>query len=1182
MAKTGGETKVKTADFLIGMGASAGGLDALKAFFAEMSPRSGFAFVVVQHVEQNSQRLLVDALAGATQMAVYEIRDKTPVEPQCVYVTPANTSVEIKKNLLRLKNVGSENTQPHPIDRFFYSLADEKQSDAIGIILSGAGSDGTLGLKAISNAGGMTMAQAPKSAAYDAMPRNAITTGVVDHVLPPGEMPEELVAYVRHLRKVSNEEREAVLREDIAGAIPTVAEILQKQTNHNFQHYKTSTLVRRIQRRMQVLRTASIERYVKRLRHDEEERSDLFRELLIGVTAFFRDPEAFEALAEHVIEDVFQRSNRPDPVRIWVPGCASGEEAYTIAMLCREKMDELDDPPEVQIFATDIDERALNFARQGVYPAGIAENLTPERLKRFFVKRSRRYHVAKEIRELCLFSVHNLISDPPFSRLDVISCRNLLIYLGPHLQKKLIPLFHYALRPGGFLFLGPSENISSHRELFRAVNAKHRISQRKPVATSSAKVLSAQERQAGGTRTAGLPAGQEIDLKQIGQRIVLDEFAPEWAIVNEDAQIVALSDEAGRYLQLSGGAFQNNIIKMARTGLRVGLRAALNESLKSWRRVDHDNVSVRVEGGIQRMMLTVQPMPRAGEDSGLFMVVFHEVGTLVSREKAESTEAADDAGSMIEQLERELSTTRDDLEKSIQDLEVANEELKSSNEELLSMNEELQSANEELETSKDEIQSGNEALTRAKNDLENLLHSTEIATLFLDDALNIQSFTPAVTEIYNLIETDIGRPIWHQTHRAVEMPPLPDAAVLRERKEPVEDIIETTDGHCFTRRVLPYRTHEGKPEGIVVTFTNVTALRHSEERFRALVDVSSQIVWTTAADGSVVEDSPSWRAFTGQAFEERKGWGWLAVFHPDDRDRAEQLWRETVEAKSPIATEYRIRHVSGEWRWTAMRAAPLTGADGLLRGWIGMNTDITERKLYEQQLLEADRHKDEFLAMVAHELRNPLAPIRTAAQVFELVELGDETLVEMRDVIKRQVEHMARLLDDLLDVSRIARGKIDLRRKRINLGEIVRTTAEDLRGTFNEHRVELTVHITAETLMADADPTRISQCVGNLLNNALKFTDEGGRVQLEMTHADHEAIITIRDTGIGIDPDFVTYLFEPFRQADHSLHRSSGGLGLGLAMVKGLVDLHGGRVYVTSDGPGKGSEFTIQLPVEEP
>jgi two-component system CheB/CheR fusion protein len=839
---------------VVGVGAAAGGIEALEALLHAFPGHGEVAFALAFHAGADDLRVLMEALHGVTPVPVVAIQDGMSVQMNQVYVAPGHTHVRIENGAFYATQVDTPEDQGVVIDVLFESLADENGPYAIGILLSGAGTDGTLGLKAIRSAGGMTMAQDSASATHDSMPRSAVTIGVVDHVLPPQQMGEELLAYLQHLGQVSRADREQSLQEAITTALPTIAAILENETQHNFQHYKTSSLIRRIQRRMQILRLNSVDDYVRLLQRNAEEAPALFRELLIGVTAFFRDPEAFDALAREVLPKLLDNRAAHETVRIWVPGCATGEEAYSLAILVREQLERISTPPEVQIFATDIDERALQIGRQGSYPAGIADDLSAERLQRFFVKQGRRYHVTRDIRELCLFSPHNLINDPPFSHLDLISCRNLLIYLGPHLQKKLIPLFHYALRPEGYLFLGPSESIASHRDLFRPVNVKQRISQRKATAVRMSTALSTTDRSRGGARGAAAAAPAEVDLNQIAQRIILDEFAPQYAVVNEEMQIVSLSQDASKYLQLVGGTFQNNIIRMARTGLRVGLRTTLSEAIKTRRQVVHESLAIPVEGGKQRVILTVQPMPGLGEDAGLFMVVFKDADLMLGR-GAEDEIEPDTAHDLITQLEQELSTVREDLETSIQELEAANEELKSSNEELLSMNEEMQSTNEELETSREGVQAANEALAQANNDLENLLRSTQIGTLFLDDNQHIQRFTAAVIDLYHLVPSDVGRPIWHQTHRAKSMPPLPDPAALGSESEPVEDEIETTDGHWFLRQVRPYQTAAGQHQGMVVTFTNITALKQAEQALKRANDTLEERVQERTAALSATNEA---------------------------------------------------------------------------------------------------------------------------------------------------------------------------------------------------------------------------------------------------------------------------------------------------------------------------------------
>ncbi|QDV26501.1 PAS domain S-box protein [Aureliella helgolandensis] len=820
----------------VGVGASAGGFEAFTELLAHLGMPSHLAVVFVQHHDPSSQSLLAELLSGATEMKVVEISGRKKLKPGCVYVAPPDQFVEIKNGTIRPVVPAVDESPLSAVDHFFLSLAEDQGDLSVGIVLSGAGSDGAIGLKAISDTGGLTFAQDATSAKYDSMPRSAATTGVADHVCRPSEIASELLRYVCHIDEFGDASHVRRLQKQIGEAIPRIAEHLLSITGHNFQHYKINSLVRRIQRRMQIARIVTAADYLVRLQASEEETHALFRELLIGVTAFFRDPEAFESLVTTVLPKIFESKATGEIVRIWVAGCSTGEEAFSLAILCREYAESLDQAPSVQIFATDIDERALQIARAGLYPMGIEDHVSPERLKKFFVKRGKRYQVAKPIRDIVLFSKHNLISDPPFSRQDLVACRNLLIYLGTHLQEKLIPLFHYALRPSGYLFLGPSETISSHGELFRPIDTKFRISQRKGTAVSSSSIMALRHGEVKVIQPGGLQPDAATDLNGIRQRILLDEFAPKAVIIDQSGQILNASNGIEKYLSISGGDFHNSIVKMAKPGLRIGLRAAIAEAVKKREKVTHDNLSLHDGDSIQRVMLTVQPMPQLGEHDEILMVVFHDSGEPVRRDDdllPESTATGNqDADSIIAHMERELETTRSDLERTLQDMEAANEELKSSNEELLSMNEELQSANEELETSKEEIQVVLGRIAQSESDQRNLLDSTKIATLFLDNEMHIRSFTPGVTSLYNLISTDIGRPLRHITHTSVEMPPFPDDLSLVGDLV-VEDEVETQDGLWYMRRIQPYVNERKQRDGLVVTFYDITEQKKLRMRLAA-------------------------------------------------------------------------------------------------------------------------------------------------------------------------------------------------------------------------------------------------------------------------------------------------------------------------------------------------------------
>jgi two-component system, chemotaxis family, CheB/CheR fusion protein len=1184
---------------VVAIGASAGALEALRELFDALGTSVGLCFVVVEHIEGSSKSLLPSLLQQLSALPVTEVAEGLELSPDQIYLAPPHASVELERTTFRVCAAVGPELRRAPIDVFFRSLAAAFGTRSVGIILSGNGSDGMVGVQQIAHEGGMTLVQLPEHARHDGMPRSAIATGVVDHVLTPAQMAGELLAYAAHVRELAAEEGALASYETVLQSLPEICDLLQKTSDHNFKHYKTSTLVRRIQRRMQVLRIEAAEAYVDRLRRDAEELNQLFRELLVGVTAFFRDPLAFDVLAAEVIAPLL-RQHSHEALRFWVPGCASGEEAYSLAMVVREAMTGLIDPPSVQIFATDIDERALSTARLGVYPASIVEDVSPDRLERFFVKKGKRYQVIKEIRELCMFSPHNLIADPPFSRLDLISCRNLLIYFGPHLQQKVIPLFHYALRPNGYLFLGPSENISTHKELFVPVNAKYRISQRKATAISSSALLSASGSQRGAPRLQHTDAVAQPDLYQLMQRMLLDEFAPKALIVTEEGQILSASGEMDRYLSVTEGTFQNNVMRLARPGLRVGLRAALSEARKLRRKVVHDKVSVQVGSGIQRVRVTAQPMPRVGQEVELFLIVFQDLGALLPREEggeeAPSPALSAEADSLIEQLERELSTTRDDLEKTIQDLEAANEELKSSNEELLSMNEELQSANEELETSKEEVQATNEALARAHANLSNLLTSTTIATIFLDDALNIQSFTPAVAQLYNVLPSDVGRPLAHITHRGLQMPALPSPSELRRRSQPQEDEVLTQDGSWYLRRSHPYQTHEGKAEGLVVTFLDVTQLKQAREQSQQQERLLQLVTDSLPVLISYVDTEQRY-VFNNLAYER-----WFGVARDSVRGR---FVRDLIgEAAYASASPSIARALAGEAvghegdlelregrRRVRAEYVPDRGTDGYVRGYVALEYDVTEERRLGQVLAEAklaaeqaNLAKSDFLANMSHEIRTPLTAILGYGELLQ-THTSDPDNLACIDAIRRNGKYLIEIINDILDLSKIEAGKLRTELVRVAPGGVLRDVVDSLRVRAAEKGLTLDiVHAGPLPATIESDPTRLRQVLLNLLSNAIKFTEQGGvRISARLLPNERLLEVAVSDTGIGISAERQACLFAPFTQADNSINRRYGGTGLGLAISRRLAEMLGGTISVESS-EGQGSTFTFTAatgPLEE-
>ena len=1177
---------------VVGIGGAAGSLDALREFLGALSQfgdePTGLAVMLAVEPDPAQIAALLAHVRAISNLQVAVLQQGERIQADRVYVIPADAAISFDAaNHAQLQRTTREQ-HGEPVDRLFNALSQGFGARSVGIVLSGAGTDGTLGMQAIANAGGMTAVQTPTEARFDSMPRSALGTGVVDHVLDPASLAQVLTAYAGHVHQLIEEDAKSSTANVVVNELRTICELLRDATDHDFRHYKTSTLVRRIQRRMQVTHVTSASEYVERLRADPDEVTQLFRELLIGVTAFFRDPQAYEALRQHVIIPLLTEQQR-DRVRVWVPGCATGEEAYSLAIIFHEVLQTLPNPPQLQIFATDIDERALSIGRLGIYPSGIEQLVSKERLERYFIKRGKRYEVVRELRELCLFTPHNLINDPPFSRLDLVSCRNLLIYFGPHLQSKLIPLFHYALRRSGYLFLGHSENITSHDQLFAPVDPKHCIFQRKEAAVRVSGLFTEKSGIFRSARPADPSApNQPPDLHSLMQRMLLDEFAPKSVIVTSEGKILSASGSMERYLTVSEGTFQNNVVRLARPSLRLALRAALKEAAEIKRRVVNDKALLPLEAAAQRVRLTVQPMPRLGEEDDLFLVVFEDMG-LIAREDIATELYGRESNIVIEQLEKELASTRAQLEQTIQDLEVANAELKSSNQELLAMNEELRSANEELEISKEDVHERNQALATAHTVLANLMSSTAIATIFLNEELRIQSYTPAATQFYNLQPSDVGRPISHVTHRADSMPPLPDPVALMGTGA-VDEQDVTMGERSFLRRVHPYTNHDGKAEGVVVNFMDVTALKHAIAEARHHRQQLELITDALPVMISYVDATERYR-FNNAAYE-----SWFGV------PRAQLLGRHIREilgdAAYSVAQPYVRRALAGETtRYEAELTSSTQGrrsvladyvpdiaADGRVRGYFSLKQDITESRKASLALAEAKRAaeaanlaKSEFLANMSHEIRTPMSAILGYADLL-FGQLDDPDNLACLEAIRRNGQHLIELLNDILDLSKIEAGMLEAELLRFAPDRLLREVVEDARLRANERGLSLELTIDGPLPQSiESDPTRLRQILLNLLSNAIKFTERGGvRVRARLRPEACLLEIHVTDTGIGIPEEIAQQLFEPFTQADTSITRRYGGTGLGLTITKRLVQLLGGEIVVHNEAQG-GTTFVFTV-----
>lgn len=1185
------EKNLSTGFPIVAIGASAGALEVLKTFFKAMPAHSLIAFVVIVHLDPAYISHLPELLAQQTDLPVSQAQEAQRVMPGHVYLIPPNNNMTLREGCLHLDAATARPHIPMPIDHFLYSLATDQQELAVAIILSGTGRDGTLGIKEIKAAGGLVMAQQPDTAAYDGMPGNAIATGLVDIVLPVEDMPKALLNYIEHARLYSNPSipLEADKQPEQLHALLA---LLRVQCGHDFRCYKKGMLLRRIQRRMGLCHIAALPEYILHVRTTPTELKSLVQDLLISVTAFFREPEAWEVFATEVIPKLSTDKPPGSPIRVWVAGCATGEEAYSIGMLLLEHLNTANLSHKIQIFATDIDGQALEIARIGRYPESITASITPERLARFFIREGSNYVVKKELREIITFAGQNLVTDTPFSRMDLISCRNLLIYLEPELQQKVISLFHFSLNLGGYLVLGKSETIGQQRSLFDLVSKRWRIYRRsrvlQPVHVDFPLMA--------GYRFGSLepwpiqrPRTNNGSYGELVNNLLLQRYAPASVLINREYQILYFYGPTDDYLTHPTGDTTNNLLNMAREGLRLKLRAALHQTTKGTQETSVQAEVIR-GGLLLPVHINVLPVEDSRQGNRFFLVTFQpttpEPATLTSSLLAESDG--------IRHLEAELASTKRELENAISELETSNEDLKVSNEEAMSANEELQSSNEELETSKEELQSLNEELTTvnnqleekiaelegSNNDLNNLFASTNLATLFLDRYFHIKRFTPACTHLFKLIPSDLNRPITDIVSHGAGNGMLAAIQHVLQTLMPMEQEIQTEADEWYLRRIMPYRTQDERVEGVVVTFADITApkrVARDMQRLAAVVKDSNDAVILFDFDGKILAWNRGAEVLYGYSETEALTFG-IDRLIPEHLIQNQHELMDRIRGGRVVMSDETQR---------------LTRDGQVIDVWLTISVlhdetsrpvaiATTERDIRTSKQLEEarriNRGKDTFLAMLAHELRNPLAPVLNAAHLLESRGNDDPQLILWAStLIKRQVGHLTHIVNDLLDVARISQGKISLIKAPVDLCQIVNHAVEATRPLIDE--CHLTLLLPTEAVKVNADATRLTQVVNNLLDNAIKYTPSGGRIELSITCETNEALLRIRDSGEGIEPSLLLRLFDLFTQADRTLDRAKGGLGIGLSLVKSLVELHGGHVEVSSSGINQGSEFVVRLPL---
>lgn len=1214
---------------VVGIGASAGGLPALLRLFENMPTAHEMAFVVILHLSPKHPSSAAAILQRATRMPVVQVTSRVQIEPGHIYVIAPNVHLAMVDGLLLVNELERPRGQHVAIDLFFRTLAEVHRERAIAIVLSGTGADGAVGLSRVKEQGGVTLAQAPHDAEHEGMPGAAIRTGAVDFVLPAVEMPQKLIELWNNARAIElpppgdgeaplAQVPEAADSADAEDALHEIIGMLMSHTGHDFRHYKRATVLRRIERRLQVRAVHSLPEYRDLLVSDPAEHKALLGDMLIGVTNFFRDREAFESLERDVIPELFKDKRAGDEVRAWVAACATGEEAYSLAMLMADQAELADQPPSFQVFASDIDDHAIDSARAGIYPASIITDVAPARLRQYFNKEDDRYRIRKSVRDRILFASHNLLRDPPFSRLDMISCRNLLIYLNRDVQVRVLQMFHFALKPGGYLFLGSSESAESVADYFIPVDKKNRIYRARgsgrPPAYQSPTGASFGARLPDLHRNK-LANKRQFSYAELHQR-ALAQFSPPSVVIDREGHIVHMSEQAAQFMRMTGGEPSRNLLALVLPELRLELRSAIYQAAQSDSSVECRPIELSEKKELGTIAMTVRPFRDDEAELDFMLVVFSRFEQAPDKVAIPRPNGSHDV--VLAQLEAELQRKREQLQETIENSEISTEELRASNEELQAINEELRSATEELETSKEELQSVNEELItvnyelkvkveetgKANDDLNNLIASTDIATIFVDSALRIKRFTPRAADLFSIIASDIGRSLLDLTHKLDYDGLAEDVSATFDTLRLVEREVRSNDGRYYIVRLLPYRTNEDRIEGAVMTFFDITARRQAEEQARAS-EARMRLVAESANDYAIISMDAEGRATSwnkgaeflfGYTEQEMLGQTLDRLFVPEDIAAgapADELRRAREDGRAEDE-RWHVRKDGSRFFCSGV-TTPLRSGDFF--GYAKIARDETTRERQEKERLnalsreQAERCdaqnaaalKDEFLAVMSHELRHPLNMININVELLSRMPEIRQSPAFMRaaSVIRSSVMSQAKIIEDLMDMSRVRTGKLSLTMAPLPPGPVVQGIVEVARADPAAREVTIDVKGSAEGMHVMADLVRFEQVLMNLLSNAVKFTPKGGTVEVRLGPDEGQLRIDVIDSGQGIAPSFLPHVFDMYGQSVSVTTRSKGGLGIGLALVREIVALHGGRVEAWSEGIGKGARFSVWLPLLE-
>ncbi|TWT74976.1 chemotaxis protein CheB [Allorhodopirellula solitaria] len=1199
-----GETDGKL--HIVGVGASAGGLEALESFFHAMPADSGMAFVVIQHLSPDFKSHMEELLSRQTSIPVHRAEDGASVQANTIYLIPPNKEMVISDSRLRLTERSSDRSQIHPIDQFLTSLAADQGDRGLAVILSGTGSDGSRGIADVSHAGGLVLAQDEHSAKFDGMPMSANATGKVDLVLPPAAIAESLVAYAQE--GLTKEQLEThVLESSSVEGIERIAALLNQRYGLDFSQYKSGTVGRRVQRRATLTGCESIEDYISLLRTDDTELNNLYEDLLIGVTKFFRDPEAYAILKRQVIAKLL-RDAVDEPVRIWVAACASGEEAYSIAIVVDEELRKLDHEVEVKIFATDAHQGSLQIAAKGVYSTEALSELSDERVSQYFTRASDGYHVNRSLRNYVVFAAHNIIDDAPFTQMDLVSCRNMLIYLQPAAQRQALGMFHFALKAKGTLFLGPSESPGELSGEFKTIDSKWRFYTKRRDVRLAMGVRSSRKRSSEKlprvTLPTAAPRSNRVDpelIKTYDQ--VLARMMPCSILTSETGDVLHVFGGAERFMQNRGGRPSNHLLEVIDDSLRTSVSVAWHHAMKKESAVRDSSTTFESGNGNEDVRITVTPMSDGDTGPNNFLIAIEVTGKETTHPDPIDASHREMHRTRVESLESDLQVSQENLQSALEEMESSNEELQASNQELIASNEELQSTNEELHSVNEELYTVNaehqrrvEELATANDDMENLLATTRVGVIFLDKDLYIRRFTPEISKVFQLSSEDTGRSMEHFAH-ALNHPDLVDE--LRKVLETQEEMeVKVTDryGTYFLLRVLPYRSGD-TTEGLVLTLIDINSLEAAAAEIHlqklAIESAVNGIVITDPHqnDDPIVYANQGFLDLTGYERNEVLGRNCRFLQCEDTNRDAVSRIRSSMDEGVAARVAILNHRKDGSSFWNDLSITPVRNQAGEIVNFVGVQHDVTAQVEAQQRLEDANRAaeqasdaKSSFLATMSHELRTPLTAVLGFADILRN-ESDDPEYLEKIDTIRRNGAYLLALLNDILDLSKIEAGKLSFGRESIDVRAVLKEVEILLQVRAGEADVPLRFDLRQPLPVAvTADEVRVRQILVNLISNAIKFTEDGEVViEAKMSKVPEgetasQLEISVVDTGIGISETQLTELFTPFNQAHVQTTRHAGGTGLGLSISKRLAEGMNGAIEVESE-LGKGSRFTLILPV---